>query len=244
MNTMSIDALRGHYRKIWREGVSFREEKEFIDALLEHHDGEHLAFHFDLLRNREHFYVYCSIRAAFKKHGPHAESFLVERFQTETDPHLRGDALQILGNMRSKSARALAKEAAMADEETLRYRGVIVLGWVGTVKDMKTVLRDRLLNDPSAFVRGNAATAFRQIWFRISRAKDPAIETLGEALETEEDEEAVCSIVVTLQDIMKRRFGIREPRDEPGFVGDPGAAKARALRGVARWRTQRGKDMT
>ena len=124
---MSIRVLHEHYRRVWREDVSFEEEKELIAALLEHHDREHLAFHFELLRNREHFYVYCSIRAAFKKHGPQAESFLVERFQTETDPHLRGDALQILGNMRSKSARALAKEAAMADEETLRYRGVIVL---------------------------------------------------------------------------------------------------------------------
>ena len=240
---MSIDALREHYRRIWREDVSFREEKEFTEALLEHHDREHLAFHFGLLHNREHFYVYCSIRAAFEKHGPRAEPFLVERFQVEKDPYLRGDALQILGHLRSKSARALAKEATTADEETLRYRGVIVLGWVGTVKDMTTVLRDRLLNDPSAFVRGNAATAFRQVWYRIARAKDPAIEILGAALGSEEDEDAICSIIVTLQDIMKRRFGIREPRNEPGFVGDAEAAKARALRSVARWRKQISIDM-
>ena len=239
---MSIRELREHYRRVWREDVSFEEEKELIAALLEHHDREHLAFHFDLLRNREHFYLYCSIRAAFKKHGPRGEAFLVERFHSETDPHLRGDALQILGGLRSKSARGFAKEAAVADAETLRYRGVIVLGWVGTVRDMTTVLRDRLLNDPSAFVRGNAATAFRQVWFRISRAKDPAIEILGQALEAEEDEEMVCSIVVTLQDIMKRRFGIREPRDEPGFVGDAEAAKARALRSVARWRKQQSEQ--
>ena len=62
---MSIRELREHYRRVWREDVSFEEEKELIAALLEHHDREHLAFHFDLLRNREHFYVYCSIRAAF-----------------------------------------------------------------------------------------------------------------------------------------------------------------------------------
>ncbi|MEN8184601.1 MAG: HEAT repeat domain-containing protein, partial [Myxococcota bacterium] len=191
---------------------------------------------FDLLRDQEHFYFYCSIRAAFERHGPPAEAFLIDRFRLEEDPELRGDALQILGHMRSKHARRFAKEVATTDDEELRDRAVIVLGWVGTIGDMKTVLRDRLIHDSSAFVRGNAATAFRQIWYRTPRAKDPAIEILGDALRYEEDSEAVYSIVVTLQDIMKRRFGVRESRDEPGFVGEPAAAKERALRSLARWR--------
>lgn len=241
---MSIEALREHYRRVWREDATHREVKALVEALLEHHDTEHLRLHFELLGHREHFFVYASLRAAFEKHGPPAEAFLVQRYPVETDPELRGDALQILGLMRSKSARGFAKEAATATEETLRYRGVIVLGWVGTVKDMRTVLHDRLLNDPSPFVRGNAATAFRQVWYRIARAKDPAVELLGEALEHEEDEEVVGSIVISLQDIMKRRFGLREPRDGPDFVGDVEAAKERALRSVARWRKQRSEVPT
>ncbi|MEM9456656.1 MAG: HEAT repeat domain-containing protein [Myxococcota bacterium] len=233
---MSIRNLRMYYQRIWREDVSYEEKREFVAALLERHDSETLSFHFELLRNQEHFYFYCSIRAAFKHHGPPAEAFLIDRFRREQDPHLRGDALQILGTMRSKHARALAKEVVAAEAETLRYRGVIVLGWVGTVRDMTTVLRDRVLSDPSAFVRGNAATAFRQVWYGKPRAREPPIEILGEALRSEEDEEVICSIVVTLQDVMKRRFGIREPRDEPGFVGDAAKAKERALRAVAKGR--------
>ena len=232
---MSIKELREHYRRVWREDASFEEERGFIEALLENHDREHLDFHFELLRNQEHFYFYCQIQAAFGKHGRPAEAFLIERFAHEEEPDLRAYALQILGHMRSKRARALAKEAATADAETLRDRAVIVLGWVGTVRDMTTVLRDRLLHDSSVDVRGNAATACRQIWYERPKAKEPAIELLGEALPREEDEHVICSIVVTLQDIMKRRFGIREPRDEPGFVGDPAAAKARALRALSKW---------
>lgn len=76
-------------------------------------------------------------------------------------------------------------------------------------REVKTVLREPLLNDPSAFVRRNAATAFPQVWYRIARAKCSAIEILGEGLKVEEDREAACSIVVSLQDIMKRRFGSR-----------------------------------
>jgi hypothetical protein len=110
----------------------------------------------------------------------------------------------------------------------------IVLGWVGTAGDMKTVLRDRLLHDPSAFVRGNAATAFRQVWYRIPGAKESAIEILGEALSGEEDEDAIAGIVVSLQTIMKRRFGLREPDDGPSYVGDVARAKVRAMRAVAR----------
>lgn len=59
-------------------------------------------------------------------------------------------------------------------------------------------------------------------------------------MEAEEDEDPVGSIVVTLQTIMKRRFGLREVDDEPDIVGDVGAAKARALRSVARWRRTTG----
>jgi len=233
---MTIDKLHDLYEKVWQEDPPVDDEEELIEALLARHDHEMLEFHFGLLRNREHHYVYCTIRAAFKKHGSPAESFLVEKFDTESDPNLRGDALQILGTMRSKSARAFAKEAATAEAETLRYRGVIVLAWVGTISNMKTVLNDCLLHDPSPFVRGNAATAFRQIWYERPRAKEPAIDLLGKALEVEEDDEAICSIVVTLQTIMKRRFGIREPNDGPTFVGDTAEAKKRALRSVAKWR--------
>lgn len=229
MSIEDLRNLRAHYQRVWREDTSHEEEQEFISVLLEHHDPEHLAFHFELLRDQEHFYFYCSIRAAFERHGSPAEAFLVERFRRERDPELRGDALQILGHMHSKQARLLAKEAATADAETLRYRGVIVLGWVGTVRDMKTVLRERVLHDSSAFVRGNAATAFRQVWYRIPSAKEPAIEILGEALPLEEDEDAIAGIVVSLQTIMKRRFGLREPDDGPDYVGDPIAAKKRVL---------------
>ncbi|MEM9461143.1 MAG: HEAT repeat domain-containing protein [Myxococcota bacterium] len=232
---MSREELRAHYQRIWSDEASHEDESAFIEALLESHDPEHLAFHFELLGDQENFSLFCRIRAAFEKHGPPAEAFLIERFTQEEDPELRGDALQILGHMRSKRVRALAKEAITADAETLRDRAVIVLGWVGTVRDMTTVLRDRLLHDPCACVRGNAATAFRQVWYSKPRAKEPAIEILGEALPGEEDEEVICSIVVALQDIMKRRFGIREPRDEPDFVGDPAAAKKRALRALSKW---------
>lgn len=226
---MSIDELRDHYKRIWRENTSYQETRAFIGELLECHDREHLEFHFELLRSQEHFYLYCSIRAAFKKHGAAIEPFLIEKFETETDPFLRADALQLLGHVRSKSVRGLAKVAVTAEEETLRYRGVIVLGWVGTVGDMRTVLRERLLHDPSAFVRGNAATAFRQVWYRSSRTKESAIAILGEALALEVDEDATAGIVVSLQTIMKRRFGLREPDDGPGYVGDVSRAKERAL---------------
>ena len=226
---MSIDALREHYQRVWRADATHDEEKGFITALLEEHGRERLDFHFELLRNREHFYFYCAIRAAFEEHGAVAEPYLVARFREESEPHLRGDALQILGHMRSKNARGLAREAVRDEAVTVRNRGVIVLGWVGTAADVRTVLTERLRHDPAVVVRGNAATAFRQIWYYNRGDRDEAIELLGEALKAEDDETVVCSIVVTLQDIMRRRFGLREVSGEPGFVGDPVAAKERAL---------------
>ena len=227
---MSIEELREHYRRVWNESSGHGERMAFIEALVEHHDREHLEFHFSLLEDRTHFYFYCSIRSALTDHGLAAEALLVEKFRTETRPLLRGDALQLLGHLQSSYAREFALAVVESDHEDLRYRGVIVLGWLGTPRDMTTVLRDRLFQDSSAFVRGNAATAFRQVWYRHQDVDEDAVPLLGEALAKEEDEEAVYCIVAVLQTIMSRRFGVRElDGEDEDFAGDPWAAKARAL---------------
>lgn len=232
---MSVEQLRKHYETIWTETPGWRELEAFTNALTASHDREHLEFHYSLLEDDEHWYPYCSIRSAFEEHGAAGEDFLIEKFQVEERPGLKGDALQLLGHMKSKSARSFAKEVADDRNESLRYRAAIVLGWVGTVGDMKTVLRKRVLDDSSAFVRGNAATACRQVWYRRSAAKEPAIDILGEALPLEQDEDAIAGIVVSLQTIMKRRFGLREPdNDERDYVGDVAKAKTRALRALAK----------
>lgn len=71
---------------------------------------------------------------------------------------------------------------------------------------MATVLRERLLRDPSALVRGDTASAYRQVWYRMPQVKEAAERDFAEALASEEDEYAVGVIVISLQTIARRRF--------------------------------------
>ena len=103
---------------------------------------------------------------------------------------------------------------------------------------MKTVLRERMLRDPSPLVRGDTASAYRQIWYRMPQVKEVAERDFAEALAAEEDEYAVGIIVISLQTIARRRFGLKETDGEVEIVGDVGEAKERALRYLGKHRAE------
>ena len=95
----------------------------------ERHDREMLEHHYELLRDRSKWRLYVDLRSAFKKHGKAAEAFLLEVFPREGSPGMRADALLLLGLLRSKQARRLAIESITAEDEELRHKACVVLGW-------------------------------------------------------------------------------------------------------------------
>lgn len=82
---MSIENLRQHYKRTWHPDTLWDAKKAFTDALIANHDREILEFHYSLLEDRTHFYTFCSIRAALKKHGPAGEAFLIEMFPNRAE---------------------------------------------------------------------------------------------------------------------------------------------------------------
>lgn len=113
--------------------------------------------------------------------------------------------------MRSKYAREIALENITIRKGDLRYRSIIVLGWVGNQKDI-IILNDRLLNDPDGQLRGYAATAMRQIWFNHPKTKDGILHYLKEAIVKEEDERALEGIIITAQELLKKKLGLKETK--------------------------------
>jgi hypothetical protein len=93
------------------------------------------------------------------------------------------------------------------------------------MKDI-AVLNDRLLNDPDGQLRGYAATAMRQIWFNHPKTKNEILNFLKEAITKEEDEDALRGIIITAQDLLKKKLGLKESR-YGDVTGDYGAAKAK-----------------
>ena len=231
---MDLDVLEDAYREANQPDRVYRDHLAFVAKLLASSEPETVAYHYRLLRDRANRDLYFELRAAFEKRLPAAEAFLLEALDAEKDPAMRADVLHLLGIARCPSARDLALRLATDIDEKVRDTASYVLGWVGTRDDLRTVLTDRLLHDPSPLVRGDAASALRQVVYRLPRAKDDAVKALKEALNQESHEQVQASIIATLQTLLKKRFGLTEPDHEPGIKGDVPAAREKALRHLAK----------
>lgn len=72
------------------------------------------------------------------------------------------DIIETLDHLRSKYGKTLSLQNISKANRDLRYRSIIVLGWVGDQEDI-AILSERLLSDNDVQLRGYAATALRQI---------------------------------------------------------------------------------
>lgn len=138
--------------------------------------------------------------------------------------------IQLLGNLRSKYAKEVALENITIRKADLRYRSIIVLGWVGGKTELK-VLDDRLLNDPDPQLRGYAASAMRQIWFNHPKTKDEILGYIKNAIDKETDDKALTGMVLTVQALLKKKLGLKE--SQYGDVsGDVQAAKEKTVKAL------------
>lgn len=211
---------------------SFDETMNFIERLNSNNDNKTLEFHYSLLKDKENPDLYYRIRAGLKKRGKRNRNiigiFLLRKIKEETNDELRADALQILGGLKIEESLPYAREFIKSENRDFRYRGIIVLGWLGTKKDT-LLLADRLFNDPDSQLRGYAATALRQLWSRLPETKEEIVQLLHKALATEQDRVALQFIIVVLQDLLKKKFGLRENIEEAEITGDVRKAKEKAL---------------
>lgn len=227
---MDINNLQREYARV-SQTTSFSAHQEFISRLLSSNDQETIQYHFELLRSHEPRDLYLRVRSAFIKRGKEGEKFLIDRIQREKDPALLADALHLLGRLESRHAIPLAREFMSHPIPEHHYIGCYVLGWVGAEDDIP-VLTDRLLTDTDSRVRATAATALDQVMIRLPHTKPQLLASLSDALQKEEDEEVIAWVIITIQYIMKRKYGLKENIEEAKWVGDVKKAKIKALKGL------------
>lgn len=92
------------------------------------------------------------------------------------------------------------------------------------------LLNERLQNDTNAELRGNAATAMREIWFAERALAEDILPYLYQALLNETAEETLLSIIIVIQDLLQRKFGLQERSNEGIITGDPIKAKAKIIK--------------
>lgn len=203
---------------------------DFEELLLKDDSPEYLNFHYDLLKNKNNDKIDGYIKACFdlRKDKIAVSNFLISKLKGGINNEtLFADVIEILGHVRSPYARVIAIENLKSKNHDIRYRCIIVLGWVGTTADLD-ILYERMINDQDAELRGFCATAMRQIWYNHKDTKDKITKYINEAIRNETNEEAIIGMIITLQDLHKKKFGIKE--SAYGDVsGDVALAKQKAI---------------
>jgi HEAT repeat protein len=220
------EALESQWHRA-AETTEFSEHQAFIKQLLSLKDPEGISYHYSLLRDHQNLDLYRDLRAAFAKRGDAGANYLIERISVEKDPHLLDDILLLLGVMRRPEATPLARKFANSVDSKLRDTAASVLGWVGTESDAD-LLRNLLLHDPEPRVRGDAATAHSQMEMRLPQSRARLLDNLKQALDREVDEDVLAWIIITIQYILRKNFGLKEHIDEGTRSGDVMHARQRA----------------
>lgn len=233
---MDLNKLRLEYEFV-KEGDDLSGERTtrsftFINQLLSDNSPDVIQFHYNLLKNRESKDLYYRIRAAFKKRLE-AEEFLLKQLLTETDPIALGDILHLLGGLRSSHAAPLARQFVNNQNDFQREVALYVLGWVGNESDIE-ILNKHLLNKNSLRIRITAASAHRQMYWRLAELKNKLLASLKEGFEKEEDDEIITQIIIMIESIALKRLGLREDKQDPYIIhGDVKKAKEKAAKFLA-----------
>ncbi|MCF6348447.1 MAG: HEAT repeat domain-containing protein [Flavobacteriaceae bacterium] len=229
---MSLEKLKKKYEMAFKsEDLSL--QLDFLDELLENNEDEIILFHYNLLKNKSDKRFFQYLRADFKKRGQKGESFLLDKIKEETDLELKGEILHILGGMRCASAKPFAKDLLNETDYNSKYKGIIVLGWLGSKEEIPILNRELLKNEIPE-LRAFAASALRQIWFNHSKLNTNIIRCYYEALQIEQENIVLSTILASTQEVLKKKFGIKESRYGE-ISGDVDLAKPKALKAIEKF---------
>lgn len=229
---MRKDGLEKLFRSA-AQSSSFEEEQEFIDQLLSSNEPETIDYHFGLLKRRENLPFYHRIRAAFEERSESGAEYLIKRIKTEKDPELKADALLLLGLMDRPEALPLARQMVKTPSPEIRGNACSILGWLGTEADLE-ILGACLLNDPDSQVRIDSAGAHNQMWLRMPKTGNRLLVNLSRALESEKDLEVLAWIIIAIQYILKKRYGLKYDMNEGTYSGNVVQAREKARAALAK----------
>lgn len=229
MNT--IEQLNNEYTKITKmNSVSqIGATDNFTKKLLSDNSKAMLDYHFNLLLERSIVKLYNRIRISFSKRPKDViEPYLIEKIQTEKNDLLIADAIQLLGNINSSKILSYVLLHIKSKNQDIRYRCIIVIGWIGDKNELP-ILSERMENDSEDLLRGYAATAMRQIWFRKKCESKDILPYLFNAIPKEESITTLGLMIIVIQDLLKAKFGLQEKINDAIITGDVLKAKTKVL---------------
>lgn len=184
---------------------------DFRDLLLSDDEEETLLVHLTLLSHNEDLYLKNELFSFFtdRKDKEKVCNFLLQRYEEEKNLYVKADIIQLLGHLRCPESKNLAEKEISSPYEDIRYRCIIVLGWIGDIQTLP-ILNQFMEKDHSGKLRGYSATAMRQIWHNYPDVKNDIINMIINVIEKETNEDALIGMIVTLQDLYQKKFGLIE----------------------------------
>lgn len=208
------------------------EQLQFVWELMK---SPYVEFHYDLLKDRTLPPEFRrDLKARFDEHGEEAETFLINKLNNKEDPEFQGEIIFILGKINKKYKTEIlthTRDLAESPDDDIREKALIVLGWVGTMKDTK-ILQEHLLNDTRPECRAWSASSYMQMWFgkKSEELKRKAWGAYQIALNEETDRFVTATVLTAVREMGNTKLGISQMALNQLDAEKIEAAKAKAIR--------------
>lgn len=199
-----------HNFQLARQTTSFKIHNDLIKQLLKYDNDTFYQIHIDFISKEREGILHERLCRGFAKRTEKAANFLLKKITShQIENILLADIIQILGLMKFHKFLPFIPKLLENKDEIVRYKCIIVLGWLGEKNEIDLLLNILKSNDIS-YIRGFSATAMRQIWFNHPEYKEYIVKILTSQISLEKDELVLAMIIITLQDIMNYNFGLKE----------------------------------
>jgi hypothetical protein len=196
--------------------IAQRNKDEQLEFGWEIGTSPYTEYHYSLMTNKdtnEKFRRH--LWSCFKNHREKAAEFLLSILDNNKDIEFYPEIIFCLGVLADSSKiekeRTLeyARKFANADNDYLRDRAIIVLGWIGGIKDIP-LLGEHLLNDTNAKCRTWSATSFMQMYFRRKSKSlvKKVLPYLKQAISQETDYFALGSMIDVVKELTGKKFDL------------------------------------
>lgn len=208
------------------------EQLEFVWSIMK---SPYVEYHYDLLKDTNLDAGFRGDLAfRFNEHGEEAEDFLIQKLDNNEDVAFQADIIFLLGKLNKKhKAKILdyARKFTESEDDHKRDRAIIVLGWIGTIKDTE-ILKQHLLQDKNSTCRAWSASSYMQMWFRNEneKLKSKAFEVYKTALAKETDYFVLSVILSAIREMGKTKLGISQTALDELDTEKIDLAKSKAVR--------------
>jgi hypothetical protein len=196
--------------------IAQNDEDEQMEFVWEIMKSPYVEYHYSLITNKNTSEEFRDeLWSRFEEHREKGAELLLSKLDSNEDTDFHPDIIFYLGILADRpkieKERTLeyARKFANADNDYLRDRALIVLGWIGGIQDIP-LLGEHLLNDTNAKCRTWSATSFMQMYFRRKSQSlvEKALPFLKQAISQETDYFALGSMINVVKELTGKKFDL------------------------------------